>query len=310
VTNDILIYLSTPGHLGNGPGALVPFNAGSVLNRGFEFNVAWRDQVGKVKYNISVIGSTLHNEMLSIGGVTGADTQILGGYLANGNYVTRTIVGIPLGSFYGYKTDGVFQSQAEIDANPHLNNTVPGDLRFVDLNGDGKIDSKDRTNIGSPIPTFMLGLNLGLEVFGIDFSVSTQGQWGNKIFNAKNAVRPDPYNFEQSVMNRWTGPGSSNTEPRASFGGNNYLPSDYFVQDGSFIRIRNVTLGYSLPQKWSSKIAMQKLRIYVKADNLYTFAKYTGYSPEIGSSNVTSNGVDYGIYPVTSVYSVGLNLTF
>jgi hypothetical protein len=111
-------------------------------------------------------------------------------------------------------------------------------------------------------------------------------------------------------MNRWTGPGSSNTEPRASFGGNNYLPSDYFVQDGSFIRIRNVTLGYSLPQKWSSKIAMQKLRIYVKADNLYTFAKYTGYSPEIGSSNVTSNGVDYGIYPVTSVYSVGLNLTF
>ncbi len=310
VTNDILIYLTTPGHLGNGAGALVPFNAGSVLNRGFEFNLGWRDKVGKVKYNISVIGSTLHNEMLTIGGVTGSDTQLLGGYLANGNPVTRTIVGIPLGSFYGYKTDGIFQSQTELDNYPHLKEAGVGDLRFVDENGDGKIDGRDRTNIGSPIPTFILGLNLGIELYGIDFSVYTQGQWGNKIFNAKNAVRPDPYNFEQNVMGRWTGPGTSETEPRASFGGYNYTPSDYFIQDGSFIRIRNVTLGYTLPQKWSSKIAMQQLRIYVKADNLYTFAKYTGYSPEIGSNNVLNNGVDFGIYPITSVYSVGLNLTF
>jgi TonB-linked SusC/RagA family outer membrane protein len=310
VTNDILIPLTTPGYLGNGPGARVLFNAGSVLNRGFEFNVGWRDKAGKVSYNISAIGSTLHNEMLTIGGVSGSDTQLNGGYLANGDHVTRTIVGIPIGSFYGYKTDGLFQNQAELDAYPHLNNAVPGDLRFVDLNGDGKIDGQDRTNIGSPIPTFILGLNLGLEVFGIDFSVCTQGQWGNKIYNAKNEVRPDKYNFEQNVMNRWTGPGTSYTEPRPSFGGNNYVPSDYFVQNGSFIRIRNVTLGYTLPQKWSTKIAMQKFRIYVKADNLYTFAKYTGYSPEIGSNDPLYNGIDFGIYPITSVYSVGLNLTF
>lgn len=310
VTDDILIYLATPGHLGNGPGALVPFNAGSVLNRGFEFNIGWRDQVGKVKYNVSVIGSTLHNEMLTIGGTSGADTELRGGYLSNGLPVTRTIVGIPLGSFYGYQTDGIFQTQAELDAYPHLSEAEVGYLRFKDVNGDGKLDGRDRTNIGSPIPTFILGLNLGVEVYGIDLSVCVQGQTGNKIFNAKNAVRPDPYNFEQTVMGRWTGPGTSTTEPKPSYGGYNYTPSDYFIQDGSFIRIRNITLGYTMPLAWSTKIAMQKLRLYIKADNLFTFAKYTGYSPEIGSNSVLSTGIDYGIYPITSVYSVGINLTF
>lgn len=310
VTDDILIYLATPGHLGNGPGSLVPFNAGSVLNRGFEFNVGWRDQAGKVKYNINVIGSTLHNEMLSIGGTSGADEELRGGYLANGIPVTRTVVGIPLGSFYGYETDGIFQTQAELNAYPHLSEAGVGDLRFRDVNDDGKLDGRDRTNIGSPIPSLILGLNFGVEVYGVDLSVSVQGQTGNKIFNAKNAVRPDPYNFEQTVMERWTGPGTSTTEPKPSYGGYNWTPSDYFVQDGSFIRIRNVTLGYTLPSDWSAKIAMQKLRLYVKADNLYTFAKYTGYSPEIGSNSVLSTGIDYGIYPITAVFSVGINLTF
>ena len=310
VTDDILIYLATPGHLGNGPGALVPFNAGSVLNRGFEWNIGWRDNVGKVKYNVSLIGSTLHNEMVEIGGVSGSDVRMFGGFLANGQAVTCTEVGIPLGSFFGYKTDGIFQTQEELNAYPHLKEAEVGSLRFVDVNGDGVLDGNDRTNIGSPIPTLILGLNLGLEYAGIDFSANLQGQWGNKIFNGKNAVRPDPYNFEATVLDRWTGPGTSNSEPKASFGGYNYTPSDYFVQDGSFIRIRNVTLGYTLPEKWSKKVAMQKLRFYVKADNLFTFAKYTGYSPEIGAGRVLDNGVDMGIYPTTSVYSVGLNLTF
>jgi hypothetical protein len=224
--------------------------------------------------------------------------------------VTNTTVGSPLGSFYGYQTDGIFQSQAELDAYPHMADAGVGDLRFVDINGDGKITGEDRTNLGSPIPDLILGLNLGVELFGIDLSASIQGQWGNKIFNGKNAVRPDPYNFETTVLDRWTGPGTSNSEPRASFGGYNYTPSDFFIQDGSFIRLRNLTLGYTLPVKWSSTITMQKVRFYVKADNLITFAKYTGYSPEIGSSRVLDNGVDKGSYPTTSIYSVGLTLTF
>lgn len=309
-TDDILILLSVPGYFGNGSGAKVRFNAASVVNRGFEFNLGWRDQIGKLKYNIGVLGTTIHNEVLKIGGISGVDDALIGGYLGNGIPVTRSVVGLPIGSFYGYQTDGVFQSQAELDAYPHDGQAGVGDLRFVDVNSDGKIDGRDRTNIGSPIPTFIFGFNFGIEIIGFDLSVNVQGQTGNKIFNAKEVVRPDPYNFESHVLDRWTGPGTSNTEPRASFGGYNYTPSDHFIQDGSFIRIRNLVLGYTLPVAWSTKISMQKLRVYVKADNLYTWTKFTGYTPEIGSGDVLSAGIDYGIYPITAVYSVGINLNF
>lgn len=309
-TDDILVLLSTPGYLGNGAGSKVRFNAASVVNRGFEFNLGWKDQIGKFKYNIGVLGTTIHNEVLSIGGNSGVDSVLIGGYLGNGIPVTQSKVGLPIGSFYGYQTNGIFQNQAELDAYPHDAQAGVGDLRFVDVNGDGKIDGRDRTNIGSPIPTFIFGFNLGFEIVGIDFSVNVQGQTGNKIFNAKEVVRPDPYNFEQHVFDYWRGEGTSTTEPRPSFGGYNYTPSDHFIQDGSFLRIRNVVLGYTLPLAWSSKIYMQKLRVYVKADNLYTLTKFTGYTPEIGSGDVLSAGIDNGIYPITAVYSIGINLNF
>jgi hypothetical protein len=122
--------------------------------------------------------------------------------------------------------------------------------------------------------------------------------------------RPNEYNFEQHVMDAWTGPGTTDSEPKASFGGYNYIPSDWFVQDGSFIRLRSVVLGYTLPKSVSQKIYMQQLRIYFKANNLYTYTKYTGYTPEIASQDVLSNGIDGGIYPVTAIYSFGINLTF
>ncbi len=309
-TDDILIDLSTAGYYGNGPYAKVTYNAASVLNRGFEFNLGWRDQVGKVKYNISVNGTTIHNEALKIGGSYGVDSVLIGGYLGNGLPVTRSKVGLPIGAFYGYQTDGIFQTQAELDAYPHNSQAGVGDLRFVDVNGDGKIDDRDRTYIGSPIPTFIFGFNLGLEFKGFDFSFNIQGQTGNKIFNAKNLVRPDPYNFETNVLDRWTGPGTSTTEPRASFGGYNYTISDHFIQDGSFVRLRNIILGYTLPTSWSKKITMQSIRLYVKADNLYTLTKYTGYTPEIGSGDVISSGIDSGVYPITAVFSFGVNLNF
>jgi len=309
-TDDILVLLSTPGYLGNGAGAKVRFNAASAANRGFEFNLGWRDQVGKFKYNIGVLGTTIHNEVLSIGGNSGVDSVLMGGYLGNGIPVTQSKVGLPIGAFYGYKTDGIFQTQAELDAYPHNGQAGVGDLRFVDVNGDGKIDGMDRTYIGSPTPTFIFGFNFGFEIVGFDLSVNVQGQTGNKIFNAKEVVRPDPYNFESHVFNRWTGPGTSDTEPRPSFGGYNYTPSDHFIQDGSFLRIRNVVLGYTLPSSWSTKFYMQKFRIYVKADNLYTLTKYTGYTPEIGSNDPLGVGIDNGIYPITAVYSIGINLNF
>lgn len=309
VTDDILVSLSVPGYYGNGEGQKVRFNAASILNRGFEFNINWKDQVNKFRYGIGILGSTVHNEVLSIGGNSGVDSVLIGGYLANGQPVTQSSVGLPIGAFYGYKTDGIFQSQDELNAYPHDPQAGVGDLRFVDVNEDGVINGKDRTYIGSPIPKFIFGFNFEIEYNGIDFSFNIQGQTGNKIFNGKEVVRPDPYNFEQHVMDRWTGPGTSDTEPRASWGGYNYTISDRFVQDGSFIRMRNIILGYTLPSSVSKTIHMEKIRIYFKADNVLTFSKFTGYSPELGSSDVLSNGIDYGIYPITAVYFFGINLT-
>jgi TonB-linked SusC/RagA family outer membrane protein len=310
VTKDILIPLSTPDYLGNGQGSTVYFNAASIKNTGFEGKISWKDKIGQVDYNITFLGSTVKNEVLKVGGSSGIDSVLYGGYLANGLPVTQSRVGLPIGAFYGYKTNGIFQSQADLNSYPHLSTAVPGDLRIVDVNNDGKIDGNDRTYIGSPIPKYILGLNFEIDYKGFDLSFDLQAVYGNKIFNAKEVVRPDPYNWEQHVLGAWTGPGTSNSEPRATYGGNNYLPSDKFIQDGSFSRLRNVTLGYTLPSRISKKIAVNQLRIYVKGSNIYTLTKFTGYTPEIGSGDVLSNGIDYGTYPVTSVYSIGINLTF
>jgi TonB-linked SusC/RagA family outer membrane protein len=310
ITKDILIPLSTPDYLGNGQGAKVEFNAASVKNTGFESKINWKDKIGKVGYSVTFLGSTIKNEVLKVGGSSGIDSVLYGGYLSNGIAVTQSRVGLPIGSFYGYKTNGVFQSVAELNDYPHLSTAKPGDLRIVDVNSDGKIDGNDRTNIGSPIPKFILGLNLEADYLGFDLSIDIQGVYGNKLFNAKEVVRPDPYNWEKHVLGAWTGEGTSNTEPIASYGGNNYLPSDRFIQNGSFTRLRNVTMGYTLPSSITRKISVNQLRIYIKGSNIYTVSKFTGYSPEIGSSDVLSNGIDYGSYPVTSVYSFGINLTF
>ncbi len=310
VTKDILIPLSTPDYLGNGQGAQVDFNAASVKNSGFESKITWKNKIGEVWYSISFLGSTIKNNVLKVGGSSGIDSVLYGGYLSNGIPVTQSRIGLPIGAFYGYKTNGLFQTPADLDAYPHLSTAAPGDLRLVDVNHDGKIDGNDRTYIGSPTPKLILGLNLQVSYKGIDFSFDMQGVYGNKLFNAKEVVRPDPYNWEKHVLGAWTGPGTTNSEPKASYGGNNYLPSDKFVQDGSFTRLRNVTIGYTIPSDISKKIAIKQLRIYVKGSNIYTFTRFTGYTPEIGSADVLSNGIDYGTYPVTAVYSFGVNLTF
>ena len=309
-TYGILVGLTIPAYFGNGLNTKEIFNAAKVQNKGFEFNLGWRDQVGKLKYNFGINGTTISNKIISIGGVSGSDTVLYGGYLGNGQNVTASRDGLPIGAFYGYKTDGLFQTQSELNAYPHLADATVGSLRYIDVNGDGKLDGRDRTYIGSPIPTFIFGFSAGFEYRGIDLAIDIQGQTGNKIFNAKEIIRPDQYNYESHVLNAWTGPGTSYTEPVASSGGYNYLPSDHYVQDGSFLRFRDIILGYTLPSGITKKIYVQKLRIYLKADNLFTWTKYTGYTPEIGSSDALSSGVDFGAYPTTSVYSIGLNLNF
>lgn len=311
VTEDILIELATPGHIGNGPGQRVRYNAASVLNRGFEFNLRWRETLNKdFSYSIGVLGTTIHNEVLAIGGNSGIDSVLVGGYLGNGQPVTLSRIGLPIGAFYGFVTDGIFQNAADLAAYPHMSLAGIGDLRFVDINNDGRINGLDRTYLGSSIPKFIFGFNVELVYKAFDFSLDIQGQTGNKIFNGKDVVRPDPYNFEKYVFDRWTGEGTSNAVPRPSFGGYNYTPSDYFLLDGSFARLRNVMLGYTLPKRLTERLSLGTVRCYIKGTNLYTLTSYSGYTPEIGGYDVLSNGIDSGVYPIAGVYSFGLNINF
>ncbi len=309
LTEDILVELSTPGHLGNGQGQRVRYNAASVENSGFEFNFKWQERFDTFGYSVGLVGTTLKNEVKAIGGNAGIDSVLIGGFLGNGQAVTLSRVGLPIGAFYGYVTDGVFQNQTELDAYPHMAQAGIGDLRFKDVNGDGRINGLDRTYIGSPIPDMILGLNIDMDYRNFDLSIGLQGQFGNEIFNGKNVVRPDPYNFEAHVWDRWRGEGTSDDEPRASFGGYNFLPSDRFIHDGSFIRLRSVVLGYTLPKAWTERVNVENARMYLQATNLLTFTKYTGYTPEIGSYDVLSNGIDNGIYPIPSVITFGFNMT-
>ncbi len=323
-TNDILVSVLTPAHVGNGPFVRVPVNAAKVLNRGFEFTVNWRDNVGDLQYGLGVLGTTVHNEVLEIGANTGVNSFITAGNIGGGQTVTRTEVGQPIGSFYGYQVVGVFQNQTELDAAAQLGNQQPGDLRFADLNGfdengnltggpDGQINEADRTFIGSPIPTFIYGFNANASYRGFNVALDFQGQTGNDIYNGLQAVRPNLYNFQTDVLDRWRGEGTSNTVPRATQGGTNYQPSEYFLEDGSFLRLRTVTLGYSLPASLTERARMSRANVYLRGTNLFTLTPYSGYSPEIGrgeGGDPLSVGIDLGPYPITAIYTLGINVTF
>ncbi|MCU0357861.1 MAG: TonB-dependent receptor [Cyclobacteriaceae bacterium] len=308
ITSDILIDLPVPGYYGNGDGALITFNAGEVLNRGVELVLGWNGEIKNFKYNISANATTIHNETLKVSGTGGTDEQLIG--LFNGRQVTRTVPGLPIGSFYGYQVIGVFQNQAELDSYPHLSATGIGDLKFADTNGDGFLTPADRVNLGSPIPKLLYGFSLSGEYKRFDLAIDFQGQQGNKIFNGKEIVRPDPYNFERRYFYFWDGEGTSNTEPRPSNGGINFEPSSRYIYDGSFFRLRNLSLGYTLPDALMSKVGMRSVRAYTRITNLFTVSKFTGYTPEIVSGNPVLNGIDLATYPIPRIYSLGLNITF
>jgi TonB-linked SusC/RagA family outer membrane protein len=300
---DILIPLPLTGYLGNGEGARVTFNAAEAVNSGIEYDISWTSEWKDIHYRIAAVGSTISNEAKKVFGTT--DRVLL-----NGASTTATRPGLPIGSFYGYVVEGVFQNQQELDSYPHLSGTEVGDLRFKDVNNDGVLNSQDRTDIGSPIPKMLYGFSFEVGYKGFDLSVDFQGQSGNKIYNAKETVRPDLYNFEKHVYDRWTGEGTSSTEPRATQGGNNFLPSTRFIQDGSFFRLRNVTLGYSLPSSIAGKVRMKSAKIFVRGTNVFTKTKFNGYSPEIPTSDALNTNIDNSTYPVTSIYTAGLNVTF
>ncbi len=310
-TSDILLNLQNPGHMGNGAFQFTTYNAAKVRNSGFEFMLNWKDDINNdLYYEVGVLGATVKNEVLKMGQFSESSEPIAAGALGNGQLVTLTQVGGPIGAFYGYQAIGVFQDEAELASSPSLPNQQVGDLRFADTNGDGILNERDMTQIGSNIPDFIYGFNFNVGYKGFSVGMDFNGQVGNELYNGKDAVRPDQYNYEANVAGHWTGPGTSNTEPRPTASGVNYLQSDRFVQSGSFFRLRTATIAYQLPDKLLDNVKIRKASVYLRGTNLFTFTKYTGYTPEIVSNNVLSSGIDLGVYPVTSIYSIGLNISF
>ncbi|MBC7775487.1 MAG: TonB-dependent receptor [Phycisphaerae bacterium] len=306
-TFDILSRLNIPDYVGSGAFPFV--NAAEVENVGWDFTLQWRETRGKVTYNLGMIMSPVKNKVIKL---NEGKPEIFDALTSQGDFATRTVVGLPIGAFYGYKVAGVFQDQDEIDSSPHFDKTAPGDFRFADINGDGKLDGFDRTYLGSPIPTLTYGFSAGIELFGFDIAADFFGVKGNKVVNAKTLSRFDTPNWETIwYNNRWTGEGTSNTVPRVTNGGPpNYSMSDFLVEDGAFFRLRSVALGYSLPTRWLSNIGMTRARFFASGTNLWTKQAYSGYTPEFPSQNSFSAGVDYLNYPMAKIVLVGLNVTF
>jgi len=305
------------------PGATPPtLNAGTVRNSGVEFAIDYKDKFSdsfsfSVGYNVTFI----KNEVLEVNNGTGIIEQ--GNFGVGQPAASRMEAGKPIGYFYGYKTDGLFQNQAEIDAHPSQlalgANAATGDIRYVDVNSDGVIDAKDKTNIGDPIPAATMGFNIQLNYRNLDFALYSFASIGNDMVRNYERVLSDANRLDY-VLDRWTGPGTSTSVPRVTTGATaNNLLSDYFVEDASYFRIQNIQLGYTLDPKVTQKAGITKLRLYTGVNNLYTFTKYKGFDPGASfgptnkdgvSQSPIGAGIDYGFYPVPRTYLLGLNINF
>lgn len=307
-TEGILVPVPIPFYTGVFNEPVV--NAAEVRNDGFDINLSWREARGDWSYNIGIVASTVNNEVLALG--QGNEEILAGGLINEIGATTRTVVGSEIGAFWGYEAIGVFQTEEEIANSPTRGAEEPGDLIYKDQNDDGVINTDDRVEIGSPIADWTFGLNLGFNFKGFDMSMSFDGQAGHDIFNAKKAVRFGVENFESSALDRWTGPGTSNSEPRITNAGHNYLPSTYFLEDGDFLRLRNLQVGYTLPVSLTNQIGVRNIRLYANATNLFTITDYSGYTPQIGGGSVLATSIDRfgGIYPVSSVYTGGIEVSF
>ncbi|WP_346856213.1 TonB-dependent receptor [uncultured Draconibacterium sp.] len=312
-TKDWLVTAPVPMLVGNSAPII---NGGEVANSGFEAEVSYKKQIGKVFVNASINGAYNKNEVLDI---QNAEQRLQGGDGGFGQSgVLYAGVGTPMGIFWGVETNGIFQTEEEIAAYTNADggliqpNAKPGDIIFIDANGDGSITDDDRVDLGSPYPDFTGGINLDLEYAGFDFSMFIYAALGQEVYDATRRYDMNGTNYRGDWLNRWTGPGTSNEYPRVTFVDDNQnmkTVSDFFVHDASFVRLRNVTLGYTLPKQVTDYIKIQRVRFYVTAENLLTFTPYKGYDPEIGGG-VFSNGIDHGIYPQARTILGGVNITF
>lgn len=294
-----------------------PFgNAGDIENKGFEFSANYRKRINDFSFSLGGNISFIDNKVIEL---AEEGSIIQSGNAQGFRNIGRTEAGHALASFYGYKTDGIFQTQEEVDNSAIINKTKPGDVKYQDLNGDGVINADDRTYIGSPFADFTYGFNLDMSYKQFDFSAFFQGSEGNDIFNASAyylEADAGGTNFSTKVLGRWTGEGTSNTIPRVTIDNNgvNTQLSDRFVRDGSYLRLKNIQLGYSVPKYVLDKMLVNKFRVYVAAQNLLTFTKYDGLDPEIGIDSSRNNpldiGIDRGRYPSTRTFTLGLDINF
>ncbi|MDX2415823.1 MAG: TonB-dependent receptor, partial [Bacteroidales bacterium] len=311
-TKGLLETIPIPAHIGNSPPVA---NVGSVENRGVELGLNWRDRGGLINYSVGFNVSKNKNTVTHIGN----DDKVLpGATWATSGFVTRIEEGLPIGYFWGYITDGIFQDQDDVFR--HINkqgevlqpDAVPGDVRFVDDNKDGVINEDDRTMIGNPTPSWILGLNASLEYRGFDFSVLINSALGQDIFNGMQRRDLRYTNRSSDILDRWTGPGTSDTQPRFTWIdiNKNSRISDLYIEDGSYVRIKNIQLGYNIPSSVLQKIGAENLRIYISAENLFTLTSYSGADPEIGAMSSTDIGIDRGIYPQARTFRFGTSIKF
>lgn len=314
-TFDLLFQPDVSAVIGSyGAGGFPPIiNAGDVTNKGVELELGYstdseNDFVFGANFNFTHIVNRVTGVPEGVDFLPGASFGV------GGNVATRFEKGYSIGYFHGYETAGIFQTQEEIDNHPVVQEGAqPGDLIFVDQDGDGEInfsDDSDKTDLGSPIPDFTMGLSINFNYKNLDFSSMIYTALGQEII--RNFERNQPYaNQLDYVVERWTGPGSTNEHPRLTTEPTrNTVFSSYYVEDGSFLRLRNIQIGYSLPTKWIKHIKMERCRIYVAANNLVTLTKYRGYDPDVGSGGVLSAGVDYGIYPQARTIMGGVQIKF
>jgi len=285
-------------------------NIGSTSSKGVDITFGYNETIGRsFKLNTSLTFTTSENKVTATN--DDGSAKIFGGYYFNGQSQSVTVFekGFTPGYFYGYKTNGLFQTAAEVAAGPVQAGAVPGDIRFVDMNKDGLIDATDQVQIGDPFPDFTMGWNLSLEYKNFDFNAFTYASVGNDVYRAyeRNANFTNKY---RGVLARWTGAGTTNDarNPRYSFtdANSNIRVSDRYVEDGSFVKLKNIQLGYTFPEKAIKKV-LSRLRVYVQVKNAFVLTKYSGFDPEI-SGGILDSGIDRGAYPQARTYSFGLDI--
>ena len=312
-TTGILQNIAIPGYVG-AIGDPVG-NVADMDNIGYDIELGYNKSFGEFDLSFNGNVSYVENEVTHLG--NGVDFLSGGASIQSTNFpITRTQVGQPVNSFYGFKTNGIFQNQAEIDNYVSSNGTIiqpnaqPGDFKWVDMDDDGDIDSDDRGFLGSSLPKFTFGFSLNLDYKNFDFFMFCQGASGNKIFQGLRRLDIVNANYQTAALGRWVGEGTSNTHPRLTTNdtNNNFSnPSDFYLEDGDYLRLKTIQIGYSLPESVLDKLGIDKLRVYYTAENLLTFTKYSGYDPEIGGGIF---GIDRGYYPQAVTNQLGINLQF